>query len=100
MSDYWFARRFPVGHSRNAMSPVSREGWLVVASFIASMVLGGIAFAALAVDGDVVIGAVVFAAVSILGAGAFIAAAVAKGDRNHTVADYRAGRVPSGESNA
>lgn len=95
MTDYWFARRFPVGHSRNAMSPVSREGWLVVASFMASMILGGVAFVALAVNGDVIIGAVVFAAVSIMGGGAFIAAAVAKGDREHTVADYRAGRLPA-----
>ena len=98
MSDFWFARRFPVGHSRNAMAPVSREGWLVVASFIASMLLGGVAFVALAVSGDVIIGAAVFAAVAIFGGGAFVTAAMAKGDRNHTVADYRSGRAGGGRT--
>ncbi len=28
MSRYWFARRFPVGHPRNAMAPVSTEGFV------------------------------------------------------------------------
>ena len=93
MSEYWFARRFPVGHSRNAMSPVSREGWLVVLAFLASVAVGGTAFAALAATGSVVIGAVLFAVVAALAGSMFVTAAVAKGDRNHTVADYRSGRV-------
>lgn len=97
MSEYWFARRFPVGHSRNAMSPVSREGWLVVLAFLASMAVGGTAFAALAVAGSVVLGAVLFAVVAALAALMFITAAVAKGDRNHTVAEYRSGRVGRSE---
>lgn len=98
MSEYWFARRYPVGHPRSAMAPVSREGWLVAASFAASMILGVVAFAALAIGGDIIIGAVVFVAVAIFGGGAFVTAAMAKGDRQHTVADYRSGRVGNGDS--
>lgn len=97
MSEYWFARRFPVGHSRNAMSPVSREGWLVVLAFLASMAVGGTAFAALAATGSVVLGAVLFAVVAALAGSMFITAAIAKGDRNHTVAEYRGGRVGRSE---
>ena len=93
MSEYWFARRFPVGHSRSAMSPVSREGWLVVLAFVASMLVGGAAFTALAITGDVVIGAVLFAVVAATAGSMLIAVSLRKGDRNHTVADYRAGRV-------
>jgi fatty acid desaturase len=93
MSEYWFARRFPVGHSRNAMMPVAREGWLVVLAFVASLAVGATAFIALAVTGSVVVGAVLFAVVAGLAGSMLITVAVAKGDRNHTVADYRAGRV-------
>ena len=42
MTEYWFARRFPVGNPRNAMAPVSEQGWNVVRRFIAWMVGGAI----------------------------------------------------------
>jgi hypothetical protein len=42
MGDFWFARRFPVGHPRNAMAPVRREGWLVVLAFVAGLIAGAV----------------------------------------------------------
>lgn len=89
MTGQWFARRFPVGHPRNAMSPVRREGYLVVALFLTAMALGAAAFAALALLGLFFAGIVIFAALAALGAGAFIWLAHVKGDRARTVADYR-----------
>lgn len=35
--DKWFARRFPVGNPRNAMSPVNRAGYAVVVGFVGAM---------------------------------------------------------------
>lgn len=85
----WFARRFPIGHPRNGMSPVSREGYLVVFGFMGAMMLGGLAFVALALMGQFFAGAAAFVALTALGAGAFIWLAQAKGDHARTVADYR-----------
>lgn len=87
--DYWFARRFPVGHPRNAMAPVSWKGWAVALVFVVAMTIGGLAFALLAVDGRVIAGATIFALSAILGGGWFIAMTVSKGDRTRTVEDYR-----------
>ena len=94
MSDYWFARRFPLGHPRNAMAPVSREGWIVVVLFIAAMAVGGIAFIALALAGAFILGLVVFVLLAAAGGGLFILLAGMKGDSGRTVDDYRS---PTGE---
>jgi len=93
MGDFWFARRFPVGHPRNAMAPVSREGWLVVCGFVAAMLIGGAAFVALSVGGMPVLGIVTFVAVAAIAGGTFIALSVRRGDHQRTVADYRRTRA-------
>jgi hypothetical protein len=89
MSDFWFARRFPLGHPRTAMAPVSREGWIVVVAFIVAMALGGIIFILLALAGAFVLGLVVFVLLAAAGGGLFILLASAKGDASRTVHDYR-----------
>jgi membrane protein implicated in regulation of membrane protease activity len=92
MSEYWFARRFPVGHPRNAMAPVSRKGFLVVYGFVAGMVLGGVAFVGLAALGMPIIGAVVFVLAAAVAGWMFISLANSRGDHQRTVAEYKAGR--------
>jgi hypothetical protein len=89
MAEHWFARRFPVGHPRSALAPVSREGWLVTLGFVVAMVLGGAAYVALDLAGYTVLAIVVFAAVAAAAGFAFIATAQRKGDHSRTVADYR-----------
>jgi hypothetical protein len=89
MSDYWFARRVPVGHRRNTLAPVSGEGWMVVLVFVAAMAVGGIAFIALALSGLFLPGLGIFVLLATLGGAAFIIFAVRKGDRNRTVSEYR-----------
>jgi hypothetical protein len=88
-SAYWFARRFPVGHPRNAMAPVSREGWLVALGFIGGMMLAGLGFVGFAVSGSPVLGVVFFVVVAALSAWGFIKAAKDRGDHQRTVDDYR-----------
>jgi hypothetical protein len=90
---YWFARRFPVGTARSGMSPVSREGWLVVATFVGGMVLGGLAFLLLGLNGQFIAGIIVFVLMAIFSGGMFIGMAMSRGDQVNTVEDYRAGRV-------
>jgi hypothetical protein len=89
MAEYWFARRFPVGRPRNAMAPVSREGWLVTLGFVLAVVLGGAAYVALDLAGHTVLAIAVFAGIAALGGFAFIRTAQRKGDHSRTVADYR-----------
>lgn len=91
--EYWFARRFPVGNPRNAMAPVSPEGYRVVYTFIGAAVGGLLLWIIFAMMGQWLAGIIVF----ILGAGGggwyFIQATQGKGDHQHTIEDYRAGRV-------
>ncbi|HET7715436.1 MAG TPA: hypothetical protein VFK86_07390 [Bauldia sp.] len=89
MSDHRFARRFPLGHPRNAMAPVSREGWMVVFSFVAAMAAGGIAFIALAVSGSFLPGLGIFILLAALAGAGSIILARRKGDTSRTLADYR-----------
>jgi hypothetical protein len=91
---YWFARRFPVGHPRNTMSPVSREGWIVAWGFIIAMVIGGLGLLFFGMNGQLISGAAMFAVLALVGGGSFIGMAWGpRGDRQHTVDDYKSGRV-------
>lgn len=92
---YWFARRFPVDQvQNNRMAPVSSEGWAVVALFAGCMVAGAVGlFLFSFVYRAPFIGVVTMAVFAVLGAAAFIWLAYAKGDKQHTVDDYKAGRV-------
>lgn len=96
---YWFARRFPVGHPRNAMAPVSPEGFGVVRTFIGWMVGGAVAailigiVAAFSIWWLAILAPIVFIACAAYGAWYFISQAQGRGDHQHTVEDYKAGRV-------
>jgi hypothetical protein len=95
MAKYWFARRFPVSEvNANRMGPISREGWLVVWSFVASMVLGaiGLVVASFAFR-QPMIGFIILLILSSLGMTAFLTLAYQKGDKLHTVDDYKSGKV-------
>ncbi|MDB5505635.1 MAG: hypothetical protein JWR75_273 [Devosia sp.] len=93
-TEYWFARRFPVGNPRNNLAPVSRKALRVVGVFVAGMVLGGLMFLLLGLSGQFVVGAIIFALLAGASGGYFITKAASMGDKSHTVADYKAGRVP------
>lgn len=93
MSDFWFARRYPVGDRRNALAPVTTEGRRVVLAFVAAVIVGAIVFAVMAISGDVMLGAATFAVIAGLAGGGFILVANQKLDRNHTVDDYKTGRA-------
>lgn len=93
-SRYWFARRFPLEAGGDRMSPISREGWLVVGAFVASMVLGAVAlFVATLVFQKPLIGFVILLVLSSLGMTGLLMLAQQRGDKRHTVDDYKQGRV-------
>jgi hypothetical protein len=89
VSDYWFARRFPVGNPRNAMAPVNWKGYAIVAAYVTLLVLGGLGFAWFGASGQLILGATAFAAAAVIGAGLFIGLSIMKGDKTRTVAEYR-----------
>ena len=97
---YWFARRFPVGHRRNAMSPVTQEGWNVVKAFVGWMTGGAAAAVVLVLLALYfgqwwlyVVAVLVYVACAAYGGWYFISTAMKRGDPNNTVDDYKAGRV-------
>jgi hypothetical protein len=89
VSQVWFARVRSLSGPGSRMTPVSREGWMVVAGFVIAMLVGALLFAALMTAGSVVLGVALFALVAILAGGGFIWAAIAHGDNQRTAADYR-----------
>lgn len=89
MTEYWFARRFPVGSPRNAMAPVHWKGYAIVAVYVTLLVLGGVAFAWFGAGGQLIMGAAIFAAAAVVGASLFIGLASVRGDKTRTVAEYR-----------
>jgi hypothetical protein len=89
VTEYWFARRFPVGNPRNAMAPVHWKGYAIVAAYVTLLVLGGVTFAWLGAGGQLILGAATFAAAAVIGASLFIGLSSAKGDKTRTVAEYR-----------
>jgi hypothetical protein len=99
--EYWFARRFPVGSPRNAMSPINEQGWNVVRKFLTWMIGGAILSAVVTIVLVVwvpqtflwIAGLLIFPVAAAYAGYAFIAAAQGRGDHDHTVDDYRAGRV-------
>jgi hypothetical protein len=89
----WFAALSRTGVGNPRMSPVSREGWLVVATFVGCMVAGGLSLLGFGLADHFVVGIGLFVVLAIAGAAFFLWAAYAHGDTTRTVADYRAARV-------
>ncbi len=89
VTEYWFARRFPVGNPRNAIGPINWKGTAIVALYVGLLVAGGLSFAWLGASGQLVLGIAIFAATAVVGAGLFIGLSSIKGDKARTVADYR-----------
>jgi hypothetical protein len=89
VTEYWFARRFPVGSPRNAMGPVHWKGYAIVAAYVTLLAIGGVAFAWLGASGELILGAAIFGVAAIVGAGLFIGLSNTKGDKTRTVAEYR-----------
>ncbi|MGV8841445.1 MAG: hypothetical protein ACWA6X_14235 [Bauldia sp.] len=92
-NEYWFARRYPVGHKSNALAPVTKEGRMVGLLFTGLMIVGGAIGAVVTAAGDFILGICIFAVLSGIGGAMFIIVAQQKTDREHTVEDYAAGRV-------
>ncbi|MGH6949989.1 MAG: hypothetical protein ACREH4_03900 [Vitreimonas sp.] len=91
--EYWFARRFPVGHARKALAPVHWKGWVLSAVYVLLLCAGGFAFAWLGAGGRVVEGVIVFVLAAAVGAGGFITIAEATANKTRTVEDYRKART-------
>ena len=92
MTQVWFARVRSLTGPGSRMTPVSREGWLVVAGFIGAMVVGATAMGALMLSGAFALGIISFVVIAILAGGAFIWLSVTHGDNTRTAADYRSMR--------
>jgi fatty acid desaturase len=89
LSDYWFARRYPIGSGRNSVSPVSREGRLVFVYWAAAMFVGALVWAFLAWRGVFFGGLIVYVVVVLLACWLLFTAILRKTDHARTVDDYR-----------
>jgi hypothetical protein len=89
MTEYWFARRFPMGDRRQSMAPVHWKGVVVAVGFVVAMVLGALAWAWMAQTDRPVEGLQIFLVVAFVDAIWFITTSRARLDRTKTVAEYR-----------
>lgn len=93
MTEYWYARRFPIGHWRNAMAPISPKARRVAWVFFGGMAAGMTAFFISGFAGYWQIGAVIFAVLAAYSSWYYFFVPIKRFDRYHTVEDYRMGRV-------
>jgi hypothetical protein len=96
VNEFWFARRFPVGSSRNAVAPVSREGRMVFVYWIAAMVASALAMGFLALRGAYFGGLIVFVVVVVLSTWLLFMAVLRRTDNSRTTEDYH--RMPGGQT--
>lgn len=96
MTEYWFARRYPVGHWRNAMAPISPKARRVTWVFAGGITLGMLAFFVFGLIGHWRIGAGIFAVLAAYSGWYYLFVPGKRFDRHHTVEDYAAGRVGQG----
>lgn len=84
----WFARRFPVGHPRNAMGPVHWKGWAAMALYVAATLGGAVAFLVMAIGGLFVTGVILFVVIAFGSLLALLIVSALKGDETRTIEDY------------
>jgi hypothetical protein len=76
------------------MAPITSEGWAVVALFVGCMIAGAVGLVTFSfVYRDPFVGVVTMVCFALVGGTAFLWLALAKGDKQHTVDDYKSGRV-------
>jgi F0F1-type ATP synthase assembly protein I len=92
-NEIWFARRFPVGHPRNAMAPVHWKGFAMFGVFVATMLVGALGFVLSAMNREWMWGVIVFGALSAMGAGMLLIAVQMHGDTTRTVDEHRKARA-------
>ncbi len=88
-NEVWFARRFPVGSPRNALAPISREGWIVSWAFVGAMVLGAAVFIYLTYREQFVTGLILFIVIALVAGIGFVVIAVNRSDLTKTIDDYK-----------
>lgn len=89
MTEYWFARRYPLGDPRSSMAPVHWKGWLVAAVFVIAMLAGAGAFVWFSRLDRMAEGAAFFTLAAFVGGVFFVTVSRQHGDRVRTVADYK-----------
>jgi len=92
VTEYWFARRYPMGDHRQAMAPVHWKGVAVAAGFVAAMLFGAAAWAWMVRTQRPVEGLQLFLVVTFADVIWFLTTARARLDRTKTVAEYKKDR--------
>jgi hypothetical protein len=93
----WFARRYPVGDTRTAIAPVSRDGWRTMYIFVGCLVLAAGSGAALGATGHWMFAGAAFLAFGVGGTTYFNVMSSMYCDDKHTVAEYKSGAVKQTE---
>ncbi len=89
MSEYWFARRHPIGAMRGGMTPVHWKGWAVRAVY-GVILVAAVGIAVWCMNNDrPAMGVASLVALPFAGALWLIQTTHKKGDHSRTVAEYR-----------
>lgn len=93
MTEFWFARRFPLGSMRSGLAPVHWKGWLVALAFVLALAAAAAAFWWFASNDQMMKGVATFAGLCGVAALGFIRVASKRGDHVNCVADYSKGKL-------
>jgi hypothetical protein len=92
MTEYWFARRYPLSSPRRAMAPVHWKGWLVMLSYALGLVLALVVAGYFYEQMDVVKGALGFVLIVFVMTMWYFSVRRMRGERIRSVADYDGGK--------
>lgn len=87
--EYWFARRFPLGDRRSALTPVHWKGYAAAVGYALALFAGGGLFVYFGMIDHLIVGVLAFVAVAIVAGSWFALTAKANGDPVRTVAEYK-----------
>lgn len=92
MTEYWFARRYPLSHTRATMAPVHWKGWLVMLVYALGLSGGLFTLAYFYRQMQTMEGVLAFVLIGFAFTMWYFAVRRAHGDRVRSVADYDGGK--------
>lgn len=92
VTEYWFARRYPLSHARGTMAPVHWKGWLVMLTYALSLGAAIFVLAYFYRQMQTMEGVLAFVLISFVMTVWYFSVRRARGDRVRSVADYDGGK--------
>lgn len=92
VTEYWFARRYPLGHARGTMAPVHWKGWVVMLTYALGLTAALFTLAYFYRQMETMEGVLGFVLISFVFTVWYFSVRRMRGDPIRSVADYDGGK--------